>query len=86
MKTSKKYTKEERKERRLDLLEARAETIARHRRAGRWWLRSKTKVRTFKKGWRGEYSVSEYGKYPFASTRQKARFAMQLAAGKIKFK
>ena len=72
--------------RRFRIMQKRQAVHIAHHRAGRSWIKSMTQVRVFKKGWRGIYSVREFGKYPHSSARQQARYSRQIAAGQLNFK
>jgi hypothetical protein len=71
--------------RRIDLLSARETTNYGHRRVGRAFIQSKTTRKVFKVGkFTGKPLVSHDQKpYPHSSTRQKARYARQIAAGQL---
>lgn len=73
-------TKDEKDIARIDLMSRRDTVRYDHARRGRTFLQSRTKIKVF--GKRGRVS-SEYGLYPHSSTRQRARYARQMAAGQL---
>jgi hypothetical protein len=81
---SSKLSAEDRKIRRELIAGERVHMLRAHQTAGRSFLQSKTKRRIFSETLtNGIVSTSEYGCYPHSSTRQRVRYARQIAAGKL---
>jgi hypothetical protein len=79
MKTSK-LDKEYREIRREEIMFDRMQARSAHAKRGVAILQSRTQIKVF--GKRGK-ATREYGVYPHSSTRQRVRYARQIAAGQL---